>query len=241
MLKIILLVSISFSAFGQVNYEQFVTLKKSLHQAFLELRPSGLDKLVINKEIPNLELFWWKSDSVHASYSRTVLEGITNHNIFIFGGFARQNKMTIDGLALTACHEIGHGIGGAPFKISGSSTEGQADYFATNICLPVVFKYLKSTNPNTKNSYVKDLCSRASRSPKKCMRFITAIESDIAFFETLGEYTRFSSYSFEQAINLNLTDRFYPDAQCRVDTMVHGALKLERPRCWYPGGIDRRL
>src|SRR5690606_8921942 len=69
-------------------------------------------------------------------------------NIILYGGLARHPAITEDGLALAACHELGHHIGGAPKKSTyfGSSwitNEGQADYFATLKCLR---KYFRNDN-----------------------------------------------------------------------------------------------
>lgn len=40
------------------------------------------------------------------------------------------------------CHELGHHLGGAPFKpdISWMSTEGQADYFSGSTCLKKIWR-----------------------------------------------------------------------------------------------------
>jgi hypothetical protein len=150
--------------------------------------------------------------------------------------------MTLDGLALTACHEIGHGIGGAPFKDTGNSSEGQSDYYATKTCLPIVFKYLEKSKLPSQGNYIFDLCSRAENvNVEFCLRALTALESDIVFFESLGEKVSYSDFSTFRATELNDASRFYPDSQCRLDTMIHGVLQLERPWCWYPNGIERKL
>jgi hypothetical protein len=156
------------------------------------------------------------------------------HNIFLFGGFIRLPGMTIDGLALTACHEIAHGIGGSPFKLSGTSSEGQADYYASKVCLPVVFKYLRDKNIRSQNNHIHQLCEKSELALDDCLRLMSAIEVDIIFFRHLGTETSISNRSPLQAEVLDRSDTFYPTPQCRLDTMVNGVLGFERPECWYP-------
>jgi hypothetical protein len=85
----------------------------------------------------------WQSDTVNAGTLRRN-DGKT-WVLNLYGGFARHPDITPDGYMLVICHEIGHHIGGAPKKvydsgISWSSTEGQADYFATLKCLRRVLR-----------------------------------------------------------------------------------------------------
>lgn len=239
-MKVLLLFLIIMnSALAQVSFSEFQSLKLALHSAFIELRPSEKDQLNINLKVGDFDNYWWDLDTVHASYSQHIQDKIIYHNIFLFGGFARLDQMTLDGLALTACHEIGHGLGGAPKKESGSTVEGEADYYASNICLPIVFKYLEDTTPRSQNNYIYRVCANSPHSADKCIRLFTAIESEIAFFETLGDSTYLTGRSSNISTSINRSASYYPDAQCRVDTMIHGILKIERPKCWFPNGTER--
>lgn len=228
-------------SFAQVSFEQFGALKTALHSAFEELKPGPSHKLVINMPVGELENYWWGLDIVHASYGGDTIDDIHYHRIFLFGGFARLEGMTLDGLAVTACHEIAHGIGGPPFKESGKTSEGQSDYYSTAVCLPIVFKYLIQEIELSQDNYITDLCKRYSDAPRFCMRSLIALESDIAFFATLGDVVDFNSASTNISTQLNQSDSYYPDSQCRLDTMIHGVLQLERPKCWFPEGIERKL
>jgi hypothetical protein len=237
-----ILIVIQMKSYAQVNFEQFTVLKKALHSAFEELKPNIDHRLTINMPVGDFENYWWELNEVHASYGGdTNSDGITNHRIFLFGGFARLEGMTLDGLAVTACHEIAHGIGGAPFKLSGKSSEGQSDYFATRYCLPIVFKYLKQENVLSFDNYIVDLCDRYSNDQDYCIRAMNSLESDIFFFATLGDVVDFNLSSDNISTEINHSDTFYPDSQCRLDTMIHGVLLLEKPKCWYPQGIERKL
>lgn len=225
----LLILILSLNTNASVSFEEFINLKDALHKTFDELNPNSDHILTINNTYDLPHNYWWSLDVVHASYSRFE----NSHNIFLFGGFSRLEGMSLDGLAITACHEIGHGIGDAPYKESGASTEGQADYFATKVCLPVVFKYLEQTVETTKSEFNLNFCKQ-SKNYEYCMRALTALESNIFFFETLGDIVYFDTPSTEIAEELNYSPSFYPSAQCRLDTSLNGVLGLERPKCWYP-------
>ena len=186
--------------------------------------------------------YWFGLAMVHASYVGIEQQGRSVHRIFLFGGFIRLQEMTKDGLLLAGCHEMGHGIGGAPLKVTGTSSEGQSDYFATKECLKIAFKFLKANPSETiQDNYVTNFCKTNAKDIKYCLRAFGALRSDIYFFETLGEFASFDNYSPNRAIIFNNEATYYPDAQCRIDTMIHGIIGLERPICWYPNGRERKL
>jgi hypothetical protein len=227
---------------ASVNFEGYIDVKNALYKAFEELRPNKNHKLIINAKVGDNPYYWFGLNMVHASYSGFENQGNYTHNIFLFGGFIRLQEMTKDGLLLAGCHEIGHGIGGAPLKVTGSSSEAQSDYFATKNCLQVAFKFLKpEPNATIQDNYVINFCKLNAKDRKFCLRAFGALRSDIYFFETLGESSAVDNYSASRAVEFNDGATFYPDAQCRVDTMIHGIVDIERPNCWYPGGIERKL
>jgi hypothetical protein len=218
---------------AEVSFNEFLDLKTALNKAFVELRPDENHRLSINQPVGDHENYWWDLDIVHASYSLLEDGNSFQHNIFLFGGFARLAEMTLDGLAITACHEIGHGLGGAPFKTNGKSQEGQADFYSTNICLPTLFKYLYDSSHHQTEASIIKLCED-SLDANFCYRAMKALESNIFFFEYLGYLTSFETRSQETATTLNYSDTYYPSAQCRLDTLVNGILNKKRPPCWFP-------
>ena len=224
-----------------LDRQEFNEVRTALELAFSELRPDSSHSLHINDAPGFGPDYWWQLPMVHASYSKLELQHETKHHIFLFGGFARQPGMTKDGLAETACHEIGHGIGGAPYKTSGSSTEGQADYFATKTCLPIVFKHLQE-QPSPNDPYLTHLCETYNPIDPHCLRSLKAIQSDVAYFRNYENAD--VAFDFASAIiadTVNTDPTYYPEPQCRLDTAIHGALQLPRPRCWFPKGIQRAL
>lgn len=240
LLLLLVLITLTRSIFAAVTKSEFDEVKEALHLAYSELAPSPNEVLKINLPVAGLgEDYWWEIDMIHASYVQFKNdEGQTEHRIYLMGGFARLADMTPDGLALTGCHEIGHGIGGAPFKNNGNTAEGQSDYFATKVCLPIVFKYLKQKRSINENTTYQQLCEKqAAHDNNTCLRLLTAMEPDIAFFKSLGDEVSFDRFSTHIQEELNTNASYYPDAQCRLDTMINGVLELERPICWYPTGI----
>jgi len=77
----------------------------------------------------------WTNDTVNASAQQIGNRYVLN----MYGGLARHEAITMDGMALVACHELGHHLGGAPKVSSWASNEGQSDYYANLKCLRQVF------------------------------------------------------------------------------------------------------
>lgn len=235
----------TLSSYAAVSYEEFLELKRVTHLVFEELRPSEKHILFVNKQpSETMERFWWDLDTVNASFFKMEMGDEFWHHITVFGGFAKQPFMTADALAVTICHEIAHGLGGEPFKESGSTAEGQADYFATKTCLPLFFKYYTAqTNIVGDIEYIEDLCSREDQRDDRdyCVRSMNALKGDIEFFRMTGEESFYDQASPFIEDEFNHGSTYYPTAQCRIDIMIHGILNLERPRCFDPNGIERVL
>jgi hypothetical protein len=165
--------------------------------------------------------------------------------VAMFGGLARHETITEDGMALVVCHEIGHHIGGAPKKggstsggwwggSSGASTwasnEGQADYFATLKCLRKSF--LNDDNiavvaemkvPKT----LLDACKKSSKKDKEdtalCVRTSMAGKSVSDLFSALSKLPE-TKFDTPDAKVVTKTDDNHPKAQCRLDTYFQGSL-----------------
>ena len=115
-------ISVNAKRFGGISEEQFNTVIDKVNDVYAPLvaQEGGTLKIVKN----------WTDATVNAYAQR---QG-TTYLVSMFGGLARHETITEDGMALVVCHEIGHHIGGAPKKTWGSawaSNEGQSDYFAT--------------------------------------------------------------------------------------------------------------
>lgn len=90
----------------------------------------------------------WQNSTANA-YASADQKDPANRFILMNGGLALHPQMTLDSFVLTACHEIGHHLGGKPFienevegygtQVSWASTEGQADYFGAAKCFRKIF------------------------------------------------------------------------------------------------------
>jgi len=149
--------------------------------------------------------------------------------------------MTVDILALTTCHEMGHFIGGFPFKGSAppeqgaaSAAEGQADYFATKDCLPRLWANEQRSNAAAFAALdvsKRELCTKAHsdvQSQQLCARLlITALQAAQIFHK---EYLEQHPSDPGEGPKLETPDPSVVTAtrtgplsgQCRLDTMVAG-------------------
>lgn len=172
----------------------------------------------------------WANPKVNA-YAIRLGQGFT-WEIFVFGGLARHPEMTLDGLSLVICHEIGHHLGGAP-KIKGflgrkmwASNEGQSDYFATLKCGKKYFEkennieFVKGLNVP---SYVTNECSKRYSGAQEialCQRLAMASKAVVSIFQD-GHKVNFETPSKKKVWK---TDDKHPASQCRLDSYFAGVL-----------------
>jgi hypothetical protein len=175
----------------------------------------------------------WDSPIVNAGTFRE--ENGKNWHINLYGGLARHEEMTEDGFALVVCHEIGHHLGGAPKKsgtYSWSSTEGQADYFATLKCLRKIFAQednLLSLKRKKIPRPILQLCQKSMRRDKEdtalCIRTSLAGMAVAKMNASVAK----KPYPFIDSPDANIipvTYEMHPEPQCRLDTYFQGSL------CW---------
>jgi len=153
----------------------------------------------------------------------------------LWGGYATPAEMTTDSEALVVCHEFGHQFGGAPFRLGTSdpwaAAEGQADYFAANICFPEYLKRFVApvAEANPLPAAVKKCvgqtdvyCTRKLRAAFEFAELIAAVQKNPApSFDT-----------FDSTV-VTKTNIDHPEAQCRFDTFLAGFANAPRPACWY--------
>ena len=165
-------------------------------------------------------------------------------------GLTRSPYFTKDSLAMIYCHEIGHLIGGVPAEnndIFGLplvfSTEGQSDYFAALICMKQYLKnkdnaaYLKGRLVNKKvekecsqiysQQSEKLICLRTALAGREFIDLITSNGWDFSE-EDLAEYSFATPNPFVLE-NSDIPFLGYPDHQCRLDTLLAGALCSKEP------------
>lgn len=183
--------------------------------------------------------FQWENPKVNADAKRIGADYVIN----LYGGMVRYPEMNEDTISLILCHEIGHLIGGNPTTSRNGqySTEGQADYFSTLDCfrrfVPRTLNVGREVPSNFKtrceSSFVnvldQQICVRAGLAGVLLMKVAASTGASLggvpdltAADDTVVDRTNFG----------------YPNLQCRLDTIVEGALCIdphlcERPSCWY--------
>lgn len=206
---------------GGVTQAQFNQILDKVHQIYEPIVRNYGGNLVINKK--------WNDGTVNAMAYR---QGST-YMVDMFGGLARHERMTPDGLMLVACHEVGHHIGGAPhYKQSGgewASNEGQSDYFATTKCMRKVL--MNEDNENIIRTMTIDPVARekcedgfsAGNDQAICMRIAMAGMAGSSMFASMsnGAMPRFDRPDTSQ---VSQTYDSHPHYQCRLDTYHQGSI-----------------
>ncbi len=169
----------------------------------------------------------WDNPTVNASAQRSGNDYVLN----MYGGLARHAAITQDGMALVACHEMGHHIGGAP-KYGGmdwASNEGQADYFANLKCLRRMFadEGASFTGPKGEDPGPKAACAASFQSATDramCVRGSMAGMSVTELFRILRNQTVLPRFDTPDAAVVTTMYDGHPDTQCRLDTYYAGSV-----------------
>jgi len=173
----------------------------------------------------------WDEEKVNGYCTRDMED---NPVINVYGGMARHQEMTLDGLYLIYCHELGHYLGGAPKAFRGrsskrgwSSAEGQSDYFATSKCLKKIFDD-HDKNKKAIRFAEQALLDKAKKRCKDqkdyyCLRAAMASVSVAKVFHSLKSYQKFPEIDDKDGTIVRRTKYVHPKAQCRLDTFLNGA------------------
>ncbi|MFI5391194.1 MAG: hypothetical protein ACHQYQ_07525 [Bacteriovoracales bacterium] len=179
----------------------------------------------------------WDDGTVNAY---AYQEGNSWH-IAMFGGLARHETITRDGMYLVACHELGHHIGGAPKKpeydgtVGWASNEGQADYFGTLKCLKKVWEkennvsILRNINVD---QYATTVCKKQFKDAQDiaiCERVAMAGKSVASLFNALRSRTTPLRFDTPDENYVRRTYHDHPEPQCRLDTYFSGAVCTKDP------------
>jgi len=169
-----------------------------------------------------------------------MVENKSNQRVTInvYGGFAKHYLMNEDGLALGLCHELGHVLGGAPFRgflrnEADYAVEGQSDYFATLKCMR---RYLADQNNRDYvarievDPLVRSSCDEVfgdSEDAFICMRSAMAGKILAQLFNTSPVFFKKNepvAFNTPDQTVVSKTMIMHPHAQCRLDTYFQGAL-----------------
>lgn len=170
----------------------------------------------------------WDNPTVNASAERRGSTYILN----MYGGLARHETITQDGMALVVCHELGHHLGGAP-KYGGNvwaSNEGQSDYFANLKCLHRMFGGAAAqsfTRLTSDETTARAYCAKSYAAPADidlCARASMAGMSVTTLFRVLRGETTIPRFDTPDPVVVKRTQDSHPGTQCRLDTYFSGSL-----------------
>ena len=188
---------------------------------------------------------YWNSSSAGAFTLRKD-QGKTWH-ILIYDGMLRLPYATEDMISSVLCHELGHHLGGYPFKENTwSASEGQADFFSFHACLPKLFAKDLEKNKGFREKAPLSLrkeCDLAYGEQARrdiCYRSAVAAET-LLKYEGQGGKSNLSLVSKDPAI-VKETIFTHPAPQCRIDTVVAGLLCQKDFKLGYiPGHFGKGL
>lgn len=174
----------------------------------------------------NLKLtLLWDSEELNAYAQKNA----TNWEVIFHGALYKDRRITDDAFALTVCHELGHLLGGAPFKLGqNTSAEAQADFWASSVCLKKYFEEYPA-EVTIKDGKAKKSCDARytgdTQAQKVCYRSTEAGFSLAQFVRLASEIKSLPpSYEFPDKQTPLITNQLHPTSQCRLDTFLAGSL-----------------
>ncbi|MEZ0392768.1 MAG: hypothetical protein ACAH59_11165 [Pseudobdellovibrionaceae bacterium] len=201
------------------NEKQFWSLIGSVQKVFQPILKSHHMQIEIEAD--------WDSQEQNAFASHSDDRRWLN----LYGGLFRTAQMTLDNYLLVLCHEMGHHLAGAPqHPFADLSAEGQADYYATNVCLPLMLKgannktsLLKLAVPIQMKLKCDHVWGAGSEDSAICQRSLMASLSLTNVLSALLGDAEVSFFTPAKEVP-STTLQSYPSFQCRLDTLVAGAL-----------------
>jgi len=207
---------------GGITQDQFNRVMDRVQKLYGPVVAQEGGTLVINRK--------WDDPTVNASAEEMGSQWVLN----MYGGLARHQETTEEGMALVACHELGHHLGGAP-KIAGwfgddwATNEGGADYFATLKCLRNYFAEDDNAtivaSANLDPFAVARCESQFSQRQDQllCERTLMATNSVSRLFMDLHQDPAPPQFSTPDKSVVAQMDDNHPATQCRMDTYFNGA------------------
>jgi hypothetical protein len=206
---------------GGINEKQFNIVMDKIQKLYSGMVSARGKKLVIDRR--------WTDPTVNA-YAEQNTPGLDT--IHMFGGLARHPETTQDAMALVACHELGHHIGGAPIKpTSGwASNEGQADYWGAMKCLRHYFEgdnQQAALNGLNIPAIVKTKCNAQYSNNDEQLICVRSAMAGLALGKLLAAVTKdpgANNYDTSDTSVVTVMFNDHPKSQCRLDTFLSAAL-----------------
>lgn len=218
-------IPVGLKATGGITEVQFNRVMDKMQALYTKTVEKTGNKFVIERN--------WTDGTVNA-YAHQKTPGV--YTIAMFGGLARHQAVTEDAMALVACHELGHHIGGAPKKTDGmgkaywATNEGQADFWGGMKCLShylenennvAVVKTMSVPAEVTKNC---QMIYKNSNEVAICQRVAMAGFAVGRMFNDLMGETTLVNFNTPDKNVVQTTYHSHPDSQCRLDTYFQSAL-----------------
>ena len=214
-----------------------VPIKKTYQEKLIKnLYEEEVQKFRTFFSLSNLKIrIDWENNSVNAFASKEEEKMF----ITILGGLLRHKRMNISILQTVLCHELGHHLGGAPYKRGRWSTvEGKSDYYALNDCLN---NYLLNENNQdfiSKQKNIKITYPFCNRTDYLCQRLILSSKQTAVFSHKLTQTRRGNRFSYPKLEKrdptvVSSTLEEHPTPQCRLDTFISGIFNKDYSRCWF--------
>jgi hypothetical protein len=216
-------ISVNAKRLGGLTEAQFNNAIERVEVLYAPIVAQQGGKLVISRA--------WSDATVNAYAQRSGSSWMVN----MFGGLARHETITEDGMSLVVCHEIGHHIGGAPKKASAwsnswASNEGQADYFSNLKCLRRTFlndDNIAIVSQMDVPASLTTACNSAWSTAEDqaiCIRGGIAGDSVAKLFAALRNQAEPAKFETPDAAVVSTTNDNHPATQCRLDTYFQGSL-----------------
>jgi hypothetical protein len=201
---------------GGLDRSEFERVANAISERFTPIVANFGAKLVIHK--------LWEKPEVNA---RAFKSGDV-WNIELYGGLARRTEVNADAFTLVVCHELGHHLGGFPFKHDTTANEGQSDYYSSQVCarnlwsgdLDLNSSFADLVDPNPKSKCDKFWTSEDERN--LCYRIAVANHALSSLFASaIDKKPEFSTPDLTKVLK---TSHLHPNPQCRLDTFMAGSL-----------------
>ncbi|MEA9358652.1 hypothetical protein SHI21_20610 [Bacteriovorax sp. PP10] len=164
----------------------------------------------------------WDDDEENAHASQP--QDSNTWELKLPGGYYKADKMTDDAYALVVCHELGHLLAGAPFYPGTKlSVEGQADFWATSVCLKKYFNTYPEKASRLSLS-MKENCDRVYTDEQSRNTCYLVAKASLSLSKDFNNKTHEPDIDLPDNNIINSTSYMHPDAQCRLDTYIAGSL-----------------
>jgi hypothetical protein len=204
---------------SNITKDQFNQISNDMINTFAPFATLHGGNLTVNAD--------WNDATVNSSADQEGNSWVVN----TYGGLARRSEITADGFKAVICHELGHHLGGFAFygDTDWAAAEGEADRFATAVCLPFIWVSEKDTNATFRKTITANMqkaCdAKYSDTDRQnlCYRIATAGQGLANLLAALGG-DGVPNVDKPDPSTVTTTNVDHPASQCRLDTYFNGAL-----------------